>query len=128
MHHADAQCDGVARADDARGLAVDDNLPGVRMDQAVEDVHQRRLAGAVLADKGVDLARAHRQVDVVVGDHPRPRLRDPAQLKRKLFRVPRAHSFSGAYGMPSAAGGMLPPTTPARPPTLRMQDRMPTRY
>src|SRR5260221_11398709 len=82
------------------------------MDQAVDDVHQGRLAGAVLADQGMNLPRAHRQVDVVVGDHARPRLRDPAQVKRKLFRVLRAHSFSGAYGTPSAAGGILMPTTP----------------
>src|SRR5260370_37861850 len=90
------------------------------MHQAVEDVHQGRLAGAVLADQGVDLARAHRQVDVVVGDHARPGLRAPAQGQRQLFRIPRAHSFSGAYGMPSAAGGRLRPTTPARTTRVRM--------
>ena len=49
-------------------LAVDQDLAGVRVDQAVEDVHQGRLAGAVLADQRVDLAGAHVEVDVVVGD------------------------------------------------------------
>src|SRR5258708_38544572 len=98
------------------------------MDQAVDDVHQGRLAGAVLADQGVDLARAHGQVDVVVGDHARPRFRDPAQVKRELLRVLRAHSFSGAYGMPSAAGGMLRPTTPASTTSGRMYGSMLSRY
>ena len=42
---------------------------GVR--QPVEDVHQRRLAGAVLAEQGMDLARAGLEVDVVVGDDAR---------------------------------------------------------
>src|SRR5260221_14486265 len=98
------------------------------MDQAVDDVHQRRLAGAVFADQGVDLAGTHGQVDVVVGDHARPRLRDPAQVKRELFRVLRAHSFSGAYGTPSAAGGMLRPTTPASTTSVRMYGSMLSRY
>src|SRR5712691_3075839 len=98
------------------------------MHQAVEDIHQRRLAGAVLADEGVDLARAHRQVDVVVGDHARPRLRDPAQVERQLLRVLRAHSFSGAYGTPSAAGGMLRPTMPARTTSVRMYGSMLSKY
>src|SRR6266478_9013920 len=98
------------------------------MYQAVQDVHQRRLAGAVLADEGVDLARAHRQVDVVVGDHARPRLRDPTHVDRELFRVLRAHSFSGAYGTPSAAGGMLRPTTPASTTRVRMYGSMLSRY
>src|SRR5258706_16133592 len=98
------------------------------MNQAVDDVHQCRLAGAVLADQGVDLARAHRQVDVVVGDHARPRLRDPAQVKCELFRILRAHSFSGAYGTPSAAGGMLRPTTPASTTRRRVNGSMLSRY
>ena len=37
-------------------LAVDADLALVRLQVAGEDVHQRRFAGAVLADDGVDLA------------------------------------------------------------------------
>src|SRR5260370_3985931 len=98
------------------------------MHQAVDDVHQRRLAGAVLADQRVDLARAHRQVDVVVGDDARPSLRDPTQVKRELFRILRAHSFSGAYGMPSAACGMLRPTTTASTTNVRLVGCRLSRY
>src|SRR4029077_6808867 len=98
------------------------------MDQAVNDVHQRRFAGAVLADQGVDLARAHGQVDVVVGDHAGPRLRDAAQVECELLGVQRAHSFSGAYGTPSAAGGGVGPTTPASTTRVRMYGSMLSRY
>jgi hypothetical protein len=58
VHHADAQAarlGGVARSD---GATVEANLAGVGLGQAVENVHQRRLAGAVLAQEGVNLAAA----------------------------------------------------------------------
>jgi hypothetical protein len=48
--------------------------------QPVEDVHQRGLAGAVLAADGVDLARLHDEVDAVVGDDAREPLGDAPQL------------------------------------------------
>ena len=53
------------------GRAVEPDLPGVRPVQAGEDVHERALAGAVLAEQGVDLARSQVEVDVVVGDDAR---------------------------------------------------------
>ena len=49
-------------------LAVDDDLALVGVVEAVEDVHQRRLAGAVLAEQRVHLAAAEIEVDVVVRD------------------------------------------------------------
>ena len=51
--------------------AVDADLARVRPVEAGEDVHQRALAGAVLAEQGVDLAGAQLEVDVVVGDDAR---------------------------------------------------------
>ena len=47
---------------------------------AVEDLHQRRLAGAVLAADGVDLAFLDGEVDAVVGDDAREALGDADQL------------------------------------------------
>ena len=41
-------------------LAVEQDLALVRLQQPVQDVHQGRLAGAVLAEQGVHLARGHR--------------------------------------------------------------------
>ena len=64
------------------GCAVEQDLALVRPRQAVEDVHEGRLAGPVLAEEGVDLAGADVQVDAVVGDHPGIALRDAAHLER----------------------------------------------
>src|SRR6187397_668648 len=49
---------------------------------AVERFHQRRLAGTVLADDGVDGPGADREVDTVVGDYARETFDDVAQLDR----------------------------------------------
>ena len=53
------------------GLPADLDLALVRVVEPVEDVHQRRLAGAVLAEQRVHLALAQVEVDVVVGDDAR---------------------------------------------------------
>jgi hypothetical protein len=67
VHHADAGRDRVPRAADRPGHPVHEDLALVRLVEPVQHVHQRRLAGAVLAEKTVDLPGFHGQVDVVVG-------------------------------------------------------------
>ena len=69
-HHADAE-----RARARAGLAIATGLPFPEdrrrrpaATDAVDDLHQRRLAGAVLAQHRVDLAGQHDEVDAVVGD------------------------------------------------------------
>ena len=81
-HHADPGLDRVGRRVQGDLGAVD--LDGARVGRldAVEDLHQRRLAGAVLADDRVDGAAPDVDVDVVVGDHAGEPLADPAQARR----------------------------------------------
>ena len=62
----------------ATGLPSMQDLALVGLDEPVEDVHQRGLARAVLAEQGVDLARADGQIDVVVGHEAAEALRDAA--------------------------------------------------
>ena len=81
VHHADPAPDRVARRVDAHGLAVDRISPSSGLVEPVEDVHQRRLPGAVLAEQRVHLAAAEVEVDAVVGDDPREPLGDPPQLE-----------------------------------------------
>ena len=81
VDHANAQLDGVTGRVDLHLPEVaifswslapwqrEIYLARVRPVQAREDVHQRALASAVLAQQGVDLASAHLQVHVVVGDY-----------------------------------------------------------
>ena len=83
VNHADAGGYGVARPGEGHGLVVDEDLSGVGLVEAVEDVHERGLARAVLAQEGVDLAGLDSQVDVVVG-HERP----------EGFVIPRSSSFT----------------------------------
>ena len=57
------------------------DLSLVRPVQAVEDAHQRRLAGAVLAEQRQDLALPQLEVDRVVGERAAGKpLGDAAQL------------------------------------------------
>ncbi len=79
-------------------LAVEQDLPLVRARQTVEDVHEGRLAGAVLAQQGVDLAAAHVQVDVVVGDDPGIALGDAPHLERGDGRCSRFSCHDGLAG------------------------------
>ena len=78
-HHADAQRPRLLRVADAHRHAVDHDAAGVRLDRAVDDLHQRGLAGAVFAQHGMNLAGLHSEGDIAVGDHCRIALGDAAQ-------------------------------------------------
>ena len=66
VHHADAPADGVPGTADGDRVSLDRDGSRVRPVQAVEDLHQGGLAGAVLPDQGVDLPGAQVEGDVVV--------------------------------------------------------------
>src|SRR5690606_35719356 len=112
VHHADARGHRVTRAVAFQRLVVDEDLALVRFEQAVDEVHHRRLARAVLAEQAVDLPRLDDQIDVVIG-HERPEpLRDTAQFEfhRVLLRPavliaspPRARASGGGGPAPAAA-------------------------
>ncbi len=80
--------DRVARRGDPDLLAVDQDLAGVGLQQPVEHVHQRALAGAVLTEQAVDLARLDHQVDVVVGDQRAEALGQAGQLEMHAGSLP----------------------------------------
>ena len=82
VDHADAARDRVGGAADRDGFPVQRDLTLVGRGQPVQDVHQGRLPGAVLAEQRVDLARPHVEVDRIVCDDARISLRDAAHLQR----------------------------------------------
>ena len=86
VHHADAPLDRVLRGSERDRRTADPDLAPVGPGEAVEDVHQRRLAGAVLAEQRVHLAPAQVEIDVVVRHDPGVALRDPSQLEDGLVR------------------------------------------
>ena len=61
VHHADPRRQRVLGAADGRRPAAHEDLAPVGAVVAVEDAHQGRLAGAVLADDAVDRAGADRE-------------------------------------------------------------------
>ena len=84
VDHADAEVDRLLRRAEVHRLAEDLDRALVRCLHAVEDLHQRRLAGPVLADDGMDRPGLHREVDPVVGDHAGEALDDAAQADRHV--------------------------------------------
>jgi len=88
VHHADARGDRIGRRGELDLLAVDLHDALVGRLHAVEDLHERRLAGAVLAADRVDLARFDGEVDVVVGDHAGEAFRDADQFDRRDHAAP----------------------------------------
>src|SRR5260370_20506391 len=117
-----------ARIAERDGLAVDLNLSLVRQMRARQDVHQRRLARAVLAEQRMDLAGIEREIDAAqrpraaktLGDSARRqngraavgfgmRVHDGGPQELRLIRVPssrmvrRAPSAWAMRSMRSAA-------------------------
>ena len=96
VHHADAAVDRVSRRAQLRRRAPDRDRARVGMHEPGEHVHQRGLAGAVLAEERVDLPGAKVEVDVVVGQYARELLHDPAELdeRRRRAHAPRRARFT----------------------------------
>ena len=94
MHHADAVADRLARGADSDRLAVDADFASVGFIEAVQNRHQRRFAGAVLADDAVDDSALDDEIDVVVGVNRAEALVDADQFdggRRLSGHVPDIH-------------------------------------
>ncbi len=81
VDHPDPVLDRILRGVHRDRLALDEDLALVGLVDAVDDVHERRLAGAVLTEERVHLAAAKIEVDSIVRDDPRKALRDAAQFQ-----------------------------------------------
>ena len=102
-HHPDPGGDRDARRGHRDGAAVDADLARVGSGQPIQDAHQRRLAGAVLPEKGMDLPAADREIDPVVGNEAPEPLGDPPELDDRL-RVRRDHFGVSWRGRSPRAG------------------------
>ena len=79
-HHADAQLPRMRGIRDDDRLAFPAHFAGIGLDNAVDDLHQRALAGAVFAEHRVNLARHDGQRNVLVRDDAWIDLGDAAQF------------------------------------------------
>ena len=101
VDHADAAGDGVGRAGDRPSARRRCRIsPSSGVSSPYRMFIRVRLAGAVLAEQGVDLAGPDLEVDAVVGHHAGEALGDAAHLER---RAPR-RSASSDGGRRSAVG------------------------
>jgi hypothetical protein len=91
--------------------AVEDDAAAVRRELPAELRHQRRLAGAVGADEGVDLAARDLQVDAIGRDQAAEALLEAAHVEqRRVDRGSRGGHGAGAF----AARRARRPTSPWR--------------
>ena len=67
VHDGDPEAGGCVLIDATQDVAVQQDLAGIRLIDAADDLAQRGLAGAVLAQERVDLAAAHVRGDVSQG-------------------------------------------------------------
>ena len=68
MHHAYARGIGVVGRPEPHLVPIDENLPLVGLIKTHEDVHERRLARAVLANQGERLALAYAERYGIAGE------------------------------------------------------------
>ena len=82
VDHADAARDGVAGRTQPDRHAVDLDLTTIWPVEASQDAHQRRLAGAVLSDQGVDFTPGRLEIDTIIRHHRSEALADVAHRDR----------------------------------------------
>ncbi len=71
VDHPDPEVDRIRRRGDRDRPAVEQDLPFIRVIHAIQDLHQRAFSRAVLTQQGMDLARLHIKIDVIIGKHTR---------------------------------------------------------
>ena len=96
IDHADAALERLARTAEVETLVVPVNRAGVGLDDAGENLQQRRLAGAVLAHERVRFAFAHGEADAAQGPDGAERFADVTELEGRLGRHARENHTSGA--------------------------------
>ena len=78
-----------ARIVEANGPPLQKHFASVRSEDAGEDVHERRLAGAVLAEEGMNLAALEVEIDAAQSLHAAEMLGDPAHDEQRRRRFDR---------------------------------------
>jgi hypothetical protein len=69
-HHRDAFVESIARRRDPYWRSVDENAPGIRLVNTVQNLKDCRFAGAILADQADNLAFPDGEADLVKRLHP----------------------------------------------------------
>ena len=103
MHHADAGGRASRAERNAHRLAVEPHRALVLGMHAGDDLHQRALAGAVLADQAVDFARGEGEIHVAQRRDAAERLGDPGKFQQAGRRSHRRRRIRSGSGPPSTS-------------------------
>ncbi len=90
VHHADAARERIGRPRERDRFPIDDHRARVGPVDALQDAHQRGLAGAVAADHRVDRTARDRQVDAVIGEQRAEAPRDAACAEARRVHLKKA--------------------------------------
>ena len=104
----------LAGAREADRLAVQDDLAGGRLVHAGDQLHERRLAGAVVADERDDLTGIDIERDLLERDHRAELLADAVELDERL-QLGHSASLPSPVQIPATSGS--PPAAPVTPTT-----------
>ena len=99
MHHADAESRSVVRVLYLDGFAVFAYLAFLRLIQAEEHAHQRRLTRTVLTEQSVNLALAELQRNIVVCDYSGKFLGYAEHFDYIILLHTQYHSFSEKFAV-----------------------------
>ena len=106
MDDGDAGRFGLAHVGKRSEVAIDANLTVVARIDAGEDLHQRRLAGAVLAHQGVNFAAPQFEPDIRQGRDAAEAFADIARLKQRNGIARRCALMDVNHGLPSMSPTM----------------------
>ena len=121
---------GLARGAGARGtvgLSAEEDLPLVGREDSREELHQRRLAGAVLSHESADFPRSHPEVDSGDGER-RAESFDQAPGLEDLRHYFSHRSMSGRRSSAFLGSFMLSRVTSVTPVSMRAGTSSPRRW
>src|SRR5262249_4585374 len=104
VDHLDPAGARLVRVAEVGGIALDPHLAGIALIGARQDLHQRRLAGGVVADESEDLAGKEAQLDILQGLDGAEGLADAPHLHDRRS-VARSHVATALAGIDVSARG-----------------------
>src|SRR5215472_8827225 len=117
MDHGDAVLERLSWRAQLQLAAEEPQLAGIRGDDPRDDLHESRLAGAVLADQGVHGAAVNPHRDIIECDHAREALADVSHLEQAAIGRIRGLTVHDALSAGPGSPGGSPTSRARRAPT-----------
>jgi hypothetical protein len=124
----DAPGAGLGRAPRRIGVTVEQHAAGIGTHEPIDQFHERRLAGPVLAEEGVNLAATDGEAHLVVGKHSGKALCYVVQREQSLSACGRGRSVRAGHPVvcrARAAVALKPCLSHSRQPTREITGLVP---